>query len=229
MIEVILGDKTIEIPEYMTIKQYQAITKLGTNPTPDRLLSTYLDVDVDEIRDAPKDDVEFIEKTIFSMISKNMKDTMVFTFDYQGQTYGCENNWAKLSWGAWQDLEFFSSKDILENLHYIMAILYRPVISQKGTKYEIEPYSSKTLEERANLFLGLPVKFWWGVAQFFFSIVKIYIENTKNSLGWKMKIFRWTMIGIRIMPKWLRKRLRLDSILDAQWNYLMETSQKLNI
>ena len=133
-------------------------------------------------------------------------------------TYGFENDWKKLAWGAWQDLEFLSSEDITANIHKILAVLYRPVTEMKDTKYKIEPYDSNTTEERAENFKKIPVKIWFGSAQVFFFISSTYISNIKNTMESQMKFHRLMEKGVKIFPKWLRKRLRLDSILARHLN-----------
>jgi hypothetical protein len=221
ILEVELGKKKITIDSTMNVEQYQRIqvNKLFLdNPNPSKLLSVYLDVKESEIKNAPKDQVEFIEKIIFSRLTEGVTKDMIFTFDYEGVTYGFENDWKKLAWGAWQDLEFLSSEDITANIHKILAVLYRPVTEMKDTKYKIEPYDSNTTEERAENFKKIPVKIWFGSAQVFFFISSTYISNIKNTMESQMKFHRLMEKGVKIFPKWLRKRLRLDSILARHLN-----------
>ena len=60
-----------------------------------------------------------------------------------------ENDWSKLAWGAWVDFQVWSSSNIQENIHLLMAVLYRPVISKgKKGKYVIEKYKSEEIEDR---------------------------------------------------------------------------------
>lgn len=228
MFEVQLGNKTITIDSSMTVEQYQRIqvNKLFLeNTNPAKLLALYLNVDESEIKNAPKKQVEFIEKVIFSRLTEGVTNEMIFTFDYNGKTFGFENDWKKLAWGAWQDLEFLSSDDITSNIHRILAVLYRPVTKMDGTKYKLEPYDSKSVEERAESFLKIPVKIWFGSAQVFFYISNAYINNIKNTLELQMKIHRLKERGKSVLPKWLQRKLPQDFISTQAWSLPKTTSQ----
>jgi hypothetical protein len=221
MIKVKLGKKEFDIPSELSVEQYQRLQVQRLfldNPDPAKLLATYLDIPISEVKNANKEQVKFVEAFIFERLTNNISKDMIFTFEYDGITYGFENDWKKLAWGAWQDLEFLSSQDITENIHKILAVLYRPVSEIKGTKYIIEPYDSNTIEDRAELFKKIPIKIWFGASQLFFCISKEYISNIKSSLELQMKIYRLMKKGTMIFPKWLRKRLPLDSILQKHLN-----------
>jgi len=88
-----------------------------------------------------------------------------------------------------------------------MSVLYRPVTKWKGKKYEIEPYDSETIEERAELFLQLPISYWFETSDFFLGVANLYITNIKASLEQKKKMKRLMMKGLMIMPKWVQKKL----------------------
>lgn len=228
MIEVQIGKKTYNIEEEMTIEQYQRlqIQNLFENPEPVKLLAGYLNINPNELKNASKEQVKFVETFVFNRLTQDVNKDMIFTFEYNGITYGFENNWAKLAWGAWMDLEFLSSQEINNNIHKLMAVLYRPVIWSEDTKYQIEPYDSNTIEQRAELFKKIPIKIWFGAAQVFFCISSEYIANIKSTTELKMKIYQLMKRGVKIFPRWLRKRLSLDSILMRQLNSLTMTSQK---
>lgn len=221
MIKVKIGKKEYEIEESMTVEQYQRIQLHKVfleNVRPEKLLSVYLDIPESELKNANKKDIEFVEAFVFTKLTDNVTKDMIFTFELGGITYGFENDWGKLAWGAWKDLEFLSSQDITENIHKILAVLYRPVKTIKGTKYSIEPYDADTIEERAELFKKVPIKIWFGAAQLFFFIVKTYTDGIKNTLELQMRIYRLMETGMKIFPKWLRKKLPLDSILERHLN-----------
>ena len=221
MIKVKLGKKEYDIPTELNVEQYQRfqVQRLFLdNPDPSKLLAAYLDIPISEVKNANKEQVKFIEGFIFERLTKNINKDMIFTFDYEGKTYGFENDWKKLAWGAWQDLEFLSSQDVTENIHKILAVLYRPVTGMKGTKYQIEPYDADSIEERAESFKKIPVKIWFGASQLFFCISNEYIVNIKNSLESQMKIYRLMEKGTKILPEWLQRKLRLGSILQKQLN-----------
>lgn len=229
MIEIQLGKKVVKLEDSLTVDQYQ---KLQThkffleNAKPSKLLSIYLNVDEKEIKNADRKQIEFIEQYVFKKLTENVTNKIVFTFEIEGITYGLENDWKKLAWGAWQDLEFLCSEDITQNIHKLLAVLYRPVTYEKGKNYKIEPYDSDTIDSRAELFKKAPVTIWFGCAQFFFSIATIYTNNIKNTLESEMKIIKWMKTGMKIIPSFLRKKLPLDSILLRQLNSRTTISPK---
>lgn len=232
MITITLGKKEYDIPTEMTVSQYQTIQTQRLfldNSDPAKLLAAYIGAPLSEIKNAKKDQVKFLEAFVFERLTKDVTKDAIFTFDYEGITYGFENDWKKLAWGAWQDLEFLSSENITDNIHRILSVLYRPVISMNGTKYKIEPYNADTIEERAQLFKNIPIKIWFGAAQLFFFISSKYIDNIKNTMESQMKVYRLMEKGTRVLPKWLQKKLRLDSILQRHLNLQTTTSQNSRI
>ncbi len=139
MITITLGKKEYDIPTEMTVSQYQTIQTQRLfldNSDPAKLLAAYIGAPLSEIKNAKKEQVKFLEAFVFERLTKDVTKDAIFTFDYEGITYGFENDWKKLAWGAWQDLEFLSSENITDNIHRILSVLYRPVISMNGTKYK---------------------------------------------------------------------------------------------
>jgi hypothetical protein len=221
MIEIKIGKKEYTIEDEMTVEQYQRIhvnRVFLEEVRPSKLLATYLGISENELKNANKEQVKFVEQVVFNKMTQDFNKDMIFTFDYKGITYGFENDWKKLAWGAWQDLEFLSSENITENIHKILAVLYRPVTKMKGTKYVIEEYDSNTVEERAEAFQKIPIKIWFGASQLFFFISSRYINDIKNTLEHQMKFHRLMEKGAMIFPKWLREKLRLGSILRRHLN-----------
>ena len=209
MIEVQVGKNTYEIEDEMTVSQYQRIQILNLfeKPEPAKLLAAYLNIHPNELKNASRQQVKFVESFVFNKLTEDFGKDAILTFDFNKITYGFENNWSKLAWGAWQDLEFLSSDNITNNIHKIMAVMYRPVKSIEGTKYTIEPYDANTIDMRSELFKNLPIKFWFGAAQLFFFISNEYINNIKSSMEFKNKMNGLIKMGMKIFPKFLRKRL----------------------
>lgn len=216
MIEIVIDDKIIEVPSELTIEQYQNLKRYKHIYEKDKtkLLAMYLNVSSSELKDLPAQQVEFVEKYISSnLLEEDYKDETYECFNFDGVEYGLENDWSKLTWGAWVDLEVFSSDNLEENIHKIMAVLYRPIVSKKKKKYTIEKYKSDEIEDRAETFKKLPLKYWFGAASFFFLLVSISINNTVNSLSLKNKLNRLMVMGWMKLPKWIKRKLPLDSIL----------------
>jgi hypothetical protein len=221
MIELEIEDKIVQVKPHLTIQQYQ---RLKSNEekyqnSSVETLSLYTDIPVNQLKDLPLEQVNFVQEYITSQITTNsMKDELHNIFTHNGIEYGLENDWTKLAWGGWVDLEVFASDKIEDNIHYLMAVLYRPVIDKKKGKYTIKPYKADDIEDRANEFLTLPVNYWFGASVFFFITGNLYISNLESSLIMKNKVNKMMMKGWEILPKWVKKKLPLDSILISPTN-----------
>lgn len=221
MIELEIEDKIVQVKPHLTIQQYQRLksNEQKYQNSSVETLSLYTDIPVNQLKDLPLEQVNFVQEYITSQITSNsMKDELHNIFTHNGVEYGLENDWTKLAWGGWVDLEVFASDKIEDNIHYIMAVLYRPVIDKKKGKYTIKPYKADDIEDRANEFLTLPVNYWFGASVFFFITGNLYISNLESSLIMKNKLNRMMMKGWEILPKWVKKKLPLDSILISPTN-----------
>jgi len=223
MIELVYGDDVIEMAEEITIHHYQEITnkQILYEKNPNMLISLFTGLPFSEIKNMQKDEIDLINKVINTKFVIPKENELVLTFMYDGIEYGLENDWSKLAWGAWVDFEVYSAENIINNIHLIMAILYRPIISKdkkNPKKYKIAPYKSEEIEERGELFKELPCRYWLGASGFFFQIVNLYIDSIKSSLESQNKMNKLIQKGWMILPKFLKKRLPLDSILSSPTN-----------
>ncbi len=214
-----MGEEIINVNPELTISRYQ---KVQANPTKyestTNVLAMYLDIEPHELKDLPVDQIKFLESVI-TQHTQEPKTDIVLTFEFQGVTYGLENDWNNMTWGQWTDLEIFSQQDkITDNIHIIMALLYRPIEVQKGTSYKLRKFKTSEVLERADLFLDLPVNYWFGCATFFLHISTIYINDMQTSLKAKMMIENWVKPMRKILPKWLLPKPPQDSILNSLLN-----------
>jgi len=172
-VELFINDKPIFVPDEMTLGIYQKYMTNSELYEKDTILfmSLLSGIPVNDLKNCSTDEIEILDFFLKTRIKIPEKQELILTFDYDGVSYGLENDWSKLAWGAWVDFEVYSAGDIYQNLHKIMAILYRPVI-KKGTfnvkKYKIVPYKSEEIEDRAEIMKNVPVSYWLGAAQFFF-------------------------------------------------------------
>jgi len=228
-IEIQLNDRVIQVQPEITIEQFQRLQNKEEiyKTSPPDLLSLFLNVPVNELKDLPLNQMEFVQTYLMSqMTESSLKDELYNVFTHNGVEYGLENDWSKLAWGAWMDMEVFSSEKIEENIHLIMAILYRPITERKNGKYKIKPYKADEIEDRAYEFRQLPIKYWFGASSFFFLTATIYTSNIKSSLMWTNKTNQMIMKGWEILPKWVKKRLPLDTILVSHSILQEKTLQK---
>jgi len=234
MITVSIGNEEVQIPEHLTVEMFQQIQKnpIRYNNSVD-ILSLYLNKTADEIRDYPKDNIDFVERYISSQIMEDPEDIKLESIiEYDGVRYGLENEWNKLKWGMWVDMEVFSQQDkINEHIHLILAILYRPIISENKKEYKIEPYNSDTVQERAEVMKKIDCKHWLGVAAFFLETSNQYIKGIKRSLRWKMKLWKilnWTNKQMMKLPRFLHLKMLRDFISNSRIPYLEKTLRSLD-
>jgi hypothetical protein len=229
MIEVIIDDRVIKVNPKLTIDKYQ---KIQGNPIryskPEEILGLYLDISVDELRDLPVDQIKFVEVALSNYILEPKTRDLVTTFELNGITYGLENDWQNMTWGQWVDLEVYSQSDKLtDNIHMIMALLYRPVTNEKGKDYKLEKFKSSKVMERADMFKNnLPIEMWFGVSTFFLQTLNAYITHIDISLKAKMKIESYLKPLRKILPKWLLPKPLPDSTLNSPTNSQLKTSPK---
>ena len=231
-LELLIDDEVVQVPDEITLGMYQQMMlspELYDN-NPNMVISLFTGIPLPELKNLQVEQIQLLQGFVAQRFVIPTENRLVLTFEYKGIEYGLENDWSKLAWGAWMDFEVYSSDNIFVNLHKIMAILYRPIIShdKKNAKnYKIVPYKSEEIEDRAEIMRDVPLSYWLGSAQFFFSIAEIFIKNMEASLDYKNKLNQKIMTGWKILPKFLQKRLPLDSILISRTNSRKKTLQKL--
>jgi hypothetical protein len=225
MIEVQLGNKTKNLPEKLTIKTYQQYIKRKDwyDEHPSHLLGLILDEDPMEIMTMDVNKIQFVLEFITSQFVQRSSNKLQERFTHNDIEYGIEKDWSKLTWGAWMDFEILSSQDVDQNIHHILSILYRPIITKTTGDYIIEDYNPTEVLKRKQIFLDLPVEIWFSSANFFFQIVKLYITDSSRSLELMMKrMNRIQRIWMKL-PKFLQRRLPVDFILNLLYPSVKKT------
>jgi hypothetical protein len=85
------------------------------------------------------------------------------TFKHKGVEYGFIPNLDKITTGEYIDIDIFQSD--VEELHKLMAVLYRPVTKKYKGKYDIEKYDPDNNLEL--VMLDVNVKYFLGAIVFF--------------------------------------------------------------
>lgn len=229
MIKVKLDDRTIEVKPQLTISQYQTIQRNPTKYTSTtEILSLYLGLTSDELKDLPVDQIEFVSGILTQHILNPVND-LLYTFTHNGVTYGLENDWGNMTWGQWTDMEVFSQDDkITDNIHVLMALLYRPILTEKNGTYKLEKFKSSEVMDRAQEFLTLPVQYWFSCSNFFFHISKEYVTVTNRSLKRKARRERILWKMMKWIPSFLLPNRLRDSFLNSLTNSQVKTLQNSN-
>ena len=122
-------------------------------------------------------DLQRVYEKLLYLSKKDNRLTKFVTID--DVKYGFHPNLSNISTGEFADLDSLC-QDFNENLHLIMAVLYRPVTLEKLGKYQIEKYKG-SIEERANLFkTKMPANIVNGALVFFWILGNDYLKNTQE-------------------------------------------------
>lgn len=214
-----LGKEKISVPLEFNYEQFMRLRKYGEKKlTPVDLLSICTGVDIKQIKKADLKDIEKVSDVlaVYYFSGDSTQSEVSLTFEHNGVEYGLQTDMGKLSYGAWVDLEVYTSENIEEHIPRIMALLYYPITKKKkNNKYELEEYDDDKVDLRAEEFKTLPMKYWYGATTFFLLFAKTYIENIQSSLAMKNKYQKMMMLGLRVMPRFLQGRLLRASGLNV--------------
>jgi hypothetical protein len=141
------------------------------------------------------------------------------TFEIQGVKFGFINNLEDISFGEYIDLE--SNIVDVQSFHKAMAVMYRPIVEEKGNKYTIEKYTADAnyaeLMKYAPLDVVLPASiFFWTLGNELLTATLSYLEN------------KMTRKQKTILAKQLNLENNGDGI-NQYINYLKETLQSLKV
>lgn len=236
-----LGGKEYQLPKYLTIGDYVKIFKVK-----DLFEDEYFSIKlINIITGAPMDLLMKANRQVINNLSGELlkiiptrEPGFVDRFELDGIEYGFIPSWKDMSFGEFADLDTLMTKkpeEMLNYLHIITAILYRPITKSKSEhKFEIEEYNVKTMEERAELFKQrLNVEYALGSQFFFIHFAKIYSRNT---LTYSMSWMRVSWIQIKFVWKWRKQiwknlwRKNSDGTLfltELQMMILQDTIQSL--
>jgi len=174
----------------ITVGQYQEINLIQSELQITRfieMMSIALDCDSQTIRDlSPKEYDKFRKKLEFLLTEPDTSDIQK-TFEIDGRRYGLVNDFNLVKAGEFIDAEQFKS-DPMFNLHYTLALIYRPIIQEDEYGYEIQKHKSEGFEQRAELFRDrLSITVVLG-AVVFFSLLAIELSiNLLDFLETKLK------------------------------------------
>jgi len=164
-----------ELPEFISIEKYTKIYKVKDLFSDDyfaaKIVNIVSDAPLEDLLDGEFDEVQKLSYYVLSLIPLD-KPKFIDRFELNGVQYGFIPDWKDLTFAEFADLDTLSTKkpdEILNNLHIIAAIMFRPITDIKENNiYKIEKYNIDTMKERAELFKKeLDIKYVLG-AQFFF-------------------------------------------------------------
>jgi hypothetical protein len=153
----------------VTIKQWKEINEIQTESELSRLIeqiSILSDTDPSEIRKMRPVEFNALAAELF-FLTGELRPEIKLKFELEGKKYGLIPDLNFISTGEFVDAENWKA-DPIGNIHLLVAMLYRPIISENGDEWEIEPHTSKGFMRRAELFLNkLSITIPYGAVLFF--------------------------------------------------------------
>ena len=95
-----------------------------------------------------------------------------------GKPYGFINDWEAFSFGEYIDMTTYA-EDVYANATKMMALLYRPIVIDRGDTYTIEPYTTK---ENHLIFEAAPATLFGGAMLFFCNSKRRLLSSLRVSL-----------------------------------------------
>lgn len=214
MIKFEIKDKEYILPEYISIKNYVDIFKIKDLFSDDyfaaRLLNIVTGVPIEDVLNSDYSEVNYLSTEILMRIPlKNPKFYDRFQID--GVDYGFIPDWKDMTFAEFVDLDTLTTKkpeELLDNLHIIASIMFRPITNQKSEHdYQIEKYDVKQMKKRAELFKNkLDIKYILGGQFFFIKFANRYSNYSQLSSIQKLSIWK------RIKIMWMLRKLILRVI-----------------
>jgi hypothetical protein len=156
----------------MSLAQYAKLQKIlsSKNDTSNKI-EQIAQVFIQDVKQLTNAQLIDINDTILTALQEKPKFKPLFRLGLK--LYGFEPDLKNMPYGAYLDIKAFEEQGMYNNLHEILAILYRPA-KKFFNQIEIDRYEGES--ERADLFLNkMPADVAAG-ALFFFTILKTEYE-----------------------------------------------------
>tara|TARA_R110000824_G_scaffold33842_1_gene108100 strand:+ start:957 stop:1598 length:642 start_codon:yes stop_codon:yes gene_type:complete len=102
-------------------------------------------------------------------------------FEINGVEYGMHPDFSEITLGEYADIESFVKDGLENNMPNIMAILFRPIIEQKGEAYTIQGYDGN-IKIRAEVMKQMSAEQVQSALVFFYLLGKILLKTSKSFL-----------------------------------------------
>lgn len=187
MIEFQINKKEYTIKE-LTISDYyeiEPLLKLDDIESKFKIISGLSKAQVKELKKIDYSDWNLLWATLEKIISLYFSENIgeiIDEFEYNGVQYGLVKM-DKVTIGEFADLDILvNQENSKNNLHKILAILYRPIVSRGLFRKKILEYEKIDFEEQSDLFKDLPLKYVKSSLSFFLLLGSRSLTNTLDSL-----------------------------------------------
>ena len=171
----------LNIPESLkdiTLGQYQKFQKIE-EPTNEDLLITFLNVDINVIRNIKQSEFDRLVAHINSLFEAKQKHQL--KFNLKGVSMGFIPNLDDISYGENKDLTTYVSD--WKTMHRAMSVLYRPIELSRRGKYTIQEYEGTRESEQ---YKQMPLSVVMGAMVFFYNLTNALLKAIPNYLSKEM-------------------------------------------
>jgi len=182
--------KNYGCPTFINIENYVKVYKIKDVFSDDYFAAKFMNIltgaPIEDLLNADWQKIKWLSNYCMSLFPTE-KQPFIDKFEIDGKWYGFIPSWRKLSFAEYVDLDTLITKknpEILDFIHIITAIMYRPIIGDHTKpNFEIEKYNQESLHQRAELFKKkLNINVYVGAQFFFIKFAKKYSERTQPYL-----------------------------------------------
>ena len=180
----------------ITIREYQQYIKLterkdlNDHEFARRILAIFTTLKYHQTGDLKQSDYErLIDKILKALTAQHPFEN---TFELKGTRFGFIPNLDHMSAAEYGDLTNYG--DDPENLHRVMAILFRPIVEERGDTYSIEPYQGTG--QWAETMRFMPLHLMKGATGFFLSLRTDLLASFRASLAEDQTKRKRTVSGV---------------------------------
>lgn len=222
MIKFRIDGKQYQLPEFISIEKYTKIYKVKDLFSDDyfaaKIVNIVSEAPLEDLLDGEFTEVQKLSYYVLSLIPHN-KPKFIDRFTLNGVEYGFIPDWKDLTFAEFADLDTLSTKkadEILDNLHIIAAIMFRPITDINNNNiYKIEKYNIDTMKERAQLFKKeLDIKYVLGAQFFFINFANKFLNSSPLYLMPNLSIWQKIKL-VWMMRKFLGKTTDYKKLTDG--------------
>lgn len=209
------------LPDYISIENYVKVFKIkelfSDSYLSAKILNIVTGAPLDKLMDVNYNKINILSSYILKLFPTT-KSEFIDRFELNGVQYGFISSWKEVSFAEYVDLDSLLTKkpnEILDYVHIISAIMYRPIIEDNGRhNFKIEKYDAEKMLERAELFKKqLDIKYFLGGQFFFIQFAKKFLQHIPPSST--MTLTKWQQIKIMWKMRRMIWRILLKKDLDG--------------